>query len=139
MLLEVGVKALIKNNQNQYLILKRCFPYEGETEVRWDIPGGRINPGEPIYQALAREIKEETGLTMTGNPRILYAQDIMRLADKHIVRLTFEVSAEPGEIKLDLQDENGTGHCDYQWVTLTEFKNLRHDIYLSPVLEIMGA
>lgn len=30
---------------------------------RWDLPGGGLQPGEPIVQALKREIREETGLT----------------------------------------------------------------------------
>ncbi len=29
----------------------------------WDLPGGGLQPGEPIIQALTREIREETGLS----------------------------------------------------------------------------
>lgn len=29
----------------------------------WDLPGGGLQPGEPIIQGLKREIREETGLT----------------------------------------------------------------------------
>ncbi|WP_051055784.1 NUDIX domain-containing protein [Allocoleopsis franciscana] len=29
----------------------------------WDLPGGGLQPGEPIIQALKREIREETGLS----------------------------------------------------------------------------
>ena len=28
----------------------------------WDLPGGGLQPGEPMIQALKREIREETGL-----------------------------------------------------------------------------
>jgi 8-oxo-dGTP diphosphatase len=136
--LQVGVKAFINDGKGNYLMLKRSLPYEGENEPRWDIPGGRINPGEPIFEALAREIKEETGLTMQGEPRILYAQDILRIKDKHIVRLTFEVNTEPGTITLDTNDPTGTGHNEYRWMPLSEIKKVFHDKYLTPVLDIMG-
>jgi len=136
--LQVGVKALINDGQNRYLFLKRKNPYQNESEPRWDIPGGRINAGEPMAEALAREIKEETGLIMKGVPRVLYAQDILRVEDRHVVRLTFEVGAELGEIKLDPNDPGGTGHDQYRWVPRDEIKHLHHDIYLTPVFELMG-
>ena len=130
--LQVGVKAFIKDEQGNYLTLKRSAPYEGEAEPRWDIPGGRINAGEPIFEALKREIKEETNLIMQGEPHILYAQDILRVEGRHVVRLTFEAKAE-GEIKLDPKE-----HSAYQWVKLSDIKNLHHDLYLTRVLQIMG-
>ncbi|HBT92364.1 MAG: ADP-ribose pyrophosphatase [Parcubacteria group bacterium GW2011_GWD2_43_10] len=136
--LQVGVKALIKDSQGRFLFLKRTLPYEGDTKPKWDIPGGRIDAGEPIFQALAREIKEETGLTMKGEPKILYAQDILRLDEKHIVRLTFEAQVEIGEITLDASDPNGTHHDDFTWVAPQEIKDLYHDVYLVPVFKLLG-
>ena len=135
--LQVGVKGFIKNKAGQYLILRRKHPYQGEDFLRWDIPGGRINSGEPLFKALAREITEETGLTLLGEPRILYAQDILRLTDIHVVRLTFECQVTAGEVKLDIHDED-SGHDEYKWTTLSEIKQLPHDKYLDPVLTIMG-
>jgi 8-oxo-dGTP diphosphatase len=130
--LQVGVKALIKQN-GKYLVVQRDQTTPVNPKPYWTIPGGRLNPGEPFEQALAREIKEETGLIMMGVPKILYAQDIIRNdLNTHIVRLTFEVSAE-GTVILD--SNNVHEHLEYKWVTMEELKKMDYDFYLKPLID----
>ncbi len=131
MQLQVGVKAFIKNQTGDYLFLKRSTPYPKEKEPRWDIPGGRINIGEPIIKALSREIVEETGLNLSGEPKLIYAQDILRNPDRHVIRLTYLAQAN-GQIKINPEE-----HSEYQWSSLEKISELRHDIYLDPVLKIL--
>ena len=131
MLLEVGVKAVIKNSNGLYLLLLRAKPYHGENKCKWDIPGGRINPGEELEKALAREITEETGLKMVGKPHIIYAQDILRVVGKHTVRLTYLVKVK-GKVKIDPLE-----HKDYGWFSIGEIKKMNYDKYLAPVLKLV--
>lgn len=131
MVLQVGVKALIQNTQGKYLFLLRSEPYSGETQPKWDVPGGRINIGEPLTEALKREIKEETSMALQGDPQILFAQDILRDKDKHVVRVTYLVQAV-GRIRLDVSE-----HQSYKWLTLSQARKLYHDIYLTPVLDLL--
>lgn len=36
----------------------------------WSVPGGRVEPGETDFEALIREMAEETGLTVVPGPLI---------------------------------------------------------------------
>ena len=131
MILEVGVKALIKNTAGKYLLLLRAAPYPGDDKCRWDVPGGRINPGEELVIALKREIEEETGLIMVDSPQIIYAQDILRVIGKHTVRLTY-IAKVKGKVRLDPVE-----HQDYVWFSIGEIKKMNYDKYLTPVLKLV--
>jgi len=54
------VGGLIKNSQGKLFLQKRS-PYSESFAGCWDIPGGHVEEGETLYDALSREIMEETG------------------------------------------------------------------------------
>lgn len=128
MQLQVGVKVLIKNPDSKYLLLQRAAAMNSETEAHWDIPGGRIEPEEPLLEALAREISEETGLTLTRMPQLLSAQDIFVPAKGvHVVRLTYLID---GDGKVVISHE----HQNVKWAGHDEALELNLDPYLREVL-----
>ncbi len=129
MKLQVGVKVLIKNDDNAFLLLERAGVMPSDGQYYWDIPGGRINEDEPLLEALQREVTEETGLSLKGEPVLQFAQDIfVEKADLHVVRLTYMGDAS-GDVVLS--DEHGS----YQWVTKAELLAENIDPYLRKMLE----
>jgi 8-oxo-dGTP diphosphatase len=44
------------------LVLLTQRPEGGKSPLRWEFPGGKIEPGESPAEALAREIQEELGV-----------------------------------------------------------------------------
>ena len=63
----LGVKILIVNREGRILLLLRSPSGTKGWDIRegrefWDVPGGRIQRGEDIAEALRRELYEETGL-----------------------------------------------------------------------------
>jgi len=129
MKLQVGVKVLIKNDSGKFLLLERAGIMPSDGQYYWDIPGGRINEDEPLLQALQREVTEETGLTLKGEPALVSAQDIfVEKAGLHMVRLTYTGNAL-GNVALS--DE----HSSHQWVPKAELLAENIDPYVRKILE----
>lgn len=47
------------------LLIRRGRP---PGEGLWSVPGGKLEPGETLAQAVAREVREETGLVVEVGP-----------------------------------------------------------------------
>ncbi len=131
--LQVGVKILLRNEEGNYLLLQRSKEKYPEIKDRdiWDIPGGRIDIGVSLLENLKREVLEETGLELVGEPKLLSAQDILK-EDKHVVRLTY-VGQAKGKVKLS--DE----HDKYEWFLAEELKTLENlDKYISEIIGMIN-
>ncbi|MEK7128620.1 MAG: NUDIX domain-containing protein [Patescibacteria group bacterium] len=125
--LQVGVKILLKNQESKYLVICRSAEKYPKVGRQWELAGGRIIPGSSLIENIKREVREETGLEITSEPRLIAAQDIIK-SHKHIVRLTYTGEAR-GEVRLS--DE----HTDYKWLSLREISVLEPlDEYLKEVL-----
>lgn len=133
--LQVGVKLLLKNAKDEYLVLKRTARLSTDVtdEKSWDLVGGRIEAGELLHDALSREIKEEIGYTIPIHPVLLAAQDIV-LSDKnvHVVRLTYTATVmEDFEVLLDKE------HSEYKWVDIETLRLLNIDPHAKTAIELI--
>ena len=86
-LFRVSLKAVIFNENDEILIVKESG------RDWWDIPGGRIDHGESIKEALARELREEVSLTGDFTYTTILAEDPRYLSSHNLyqMRLTFLV------------------------------------------------
>jgi ADP-ribose pyrophosphatase YjhB (NUDIX family) len=62
----VGVGAVILRRDSVLLIQRGTPPLVGE----WSLPGGVVEIGETLHEALKREIKEETNLEIRVGPLV---------------------------------------------------------------------
>ncbi|MEE1921264.1 Nudix family hydrolase [Pseudomonas sp. 148P] len=85
--------AVIRGADGRILIARR-----GETQHQgglWEFPGGKVEAGEAVQTALARELREELGIEVTAaRPLIKIKHDY---PDKQILLDVWEVSAFTGE------------------------------------------
>lgn len=58
---------------DRLLLIRRATPPEAG---RWSLPGGRVDPGETMAEAVVREIGEETGLEVVCDRLIGWVERI---------------------------------------------------------------
>src|ERR1700752_1822797 len=58
----LGVRAAIFDDQNRVFLVRHSYA------PGWLFPGGGVERGETIYDAVAREVEEEGGIILDGPP-----------------------------------------------------------------------
>lgn len=93
----VGVGAIIFRNDSVLLIQRGRQPSLG----KWSIPGGLVEVGESLRDAVAREVLEESGLQVAVHDLVVALDRVIHDADGkieyHYVLLDFLCEAGPGQ------------------------------------------
>jgi 8-oxo-dGTP diphosphatase len=109
----IATKALIVNKNGKILLLREAGSYdEGTNCGKYQVPGGRVNPGEPFMEALRREVKEECGLEVAiGKP--IYVGEWwpnIKGSPNQIIAIFFVCKALTEQIQLSEE------HDDFKWI-----------------------
>ncbi|USK32454.1 NUDIX hydrolase [Bacillus sp. F19] len=86
----VAVSAFIANKNNEVLLVKTFHRKD-----TWELPGGQVEEGEPLEQALCREILEETGFIIqpTGISGVYFN------ATGSILNIVFHAELQSGKLE----------------------------------------
>ncbi|MCX6045016.1 MAG: NUDIX domain-containing protein [Chloroflexi bacterium] len=84
----VGVGAMVFNEQNQVFLAQRG-PQARNEKGCWEFPGGRVEFGEKLVDALHREFLEEYGLQIEIIELLCVTDHILRTENQHWVSPTF--------------------------------------------------
>ena len=76
----VGVGAVVLDGARVLLARRAHEPLQGQ----WSLPGGAVELGETLEQALVREVREETGLTIAVGPVVEIFERIQPANDGRI-------------------------------------------------------
>src|SRR5215216_6794539 len=60
----LGVRGLVINAAGEVLLIQHSYV------AGWHLPGGGVETGETLRDALARELSEEGGIVLTGEPAL---------------------------------------------------------------------
>ncbi len=61
----VGVHGVVTDEEGRVLLVEHTYRHG------WFLPGGGVKRGEGLHDALRRELAEEVGLEIVGEPRLL--------------------------------------------------------------------
>ncbi|HEY9368938.1 MAG TPA: NUDIX domain-containing protein [Streptomyces sp.] len=89
---------------------------DADTERSWSLPGGKVEVGEGLADALVREMHEETGLDVEVG-RLLYVCDHL---PANVVHMTFEIIRTGGIVGDIAEGADTTPIRGVEWVKLTD-------------------
>ena len=115
------VNAVIKDRSGKFLLCRKPKNL-GVYADTWAIPGGGIEEGETMFEALEREVKEEVGLELIEVEELMFADDtaVKTYRDGsservYMIYLIFVGVAKNPE-ELELNDE----FVEFGWFDLNE-------------------
>ncbi len=76
----VGVGGVVIEGDRVLLVKRANEPLKGE----WSLPGGAVEIGEALEAAVAREVLEETGLTVRVGPVVDVVDSVRRDGDGRV-------------------------------------------------------
>ncbi|PQE18072.1 NUDIX hydrolase domain protein [Rutstroemia sp. NJR-2017a BVV2] len=93
-ILRTNPSSAISAAQTQFLIGLRKGSHGANT---WGLPGGHLEFGESFEECAEREVKEETGLTVTETQFLTATNDVMEEDGKHYVTVFMVCRCRKGE------------------------------------------
>ena len=130
MAVEISVGAVIVHD-GRLLLIRRG---RGVAAGRWSLPGGRVEFGETLAQAVAREVREETGLTVTVGEFLGWVERMGQDPPYHYVILDFEAAPAEPDLTLTAADDASAA----LWVPLGEVPQFDLVIGLEEFLNEVG-
>ena len=130
MKLRVAAKGIIARSDGQVLLVREAgtIYYEGTEEGKWDVVGGRIEDEEELLVGLQREIKEESGLSVSVGQLLGVTETFPVINDvpHHIIRIYYACSTDSNQVELS-QD-----HDKYEWIDPKKFAdhNIMEDLHV---------
>ncbi|PXV63677.1 nucleoside triphosphatase [Halanaerobium congolense] len=124
---EATVGAVILNPEDKVLICK-----SNKWNQQYVIPGGHIEAGESMEEALVREVKEETGLDVFGLELLGINESIFSDSfqnQKHFIFVDFICHSNSEQVVLNEEAQS------YEWIDLDEVEDYNLEKFTAKLLK----
>ncbi|MCZ8089367.1 NUDIX domain-containing protein [Flavobacterium sp.] len=122
--IKVAVDAVVfgyNDNELKVVLIQQKF---GTSHNFWALPGGLVQENETLIDAVKRELKEETNLTVNYLEQLYtFGDDLKRDSRNRVISIAYFALIDPTglEIKADTDAEN------VHWFSIKEIPNLAFD------------
>ena len=114
-----AVGAIVMDKGKLLMVKRDHEPAKG----LWTLPGGRLEPGESLREAVIREVREETGVDIDVDGLLGVVERIVRNddgdIDYHYVIMDFVATARTHDVKA------GDDAADVRWVPVAELPSMK--------------
>lgn len=129
---QIAVGAIVIRD-NKVLLIKRGQP---PGEGLWSIPGGSVELGETLQEAVEREVREETGVTVRAeNP--VYTFDLIDRDDSGRIRFHY-VIVDLAADYVSGRPRPGDDASEARWITSEELYMLPTSQTTKDILRQVG-
>ena len=115
--MKLVVAALIQRD-DELLICQRAA--DKPMPLKWEFPGGKVEPGEELRAALARELEEELGIRATIGREVSKLHHVYRKDDFSVELRFFKVDEFEGDLQnrifADMRWEKLSRLVDYDFL-----------------------
>lgn len=122
--IRVAVDAIVfgyQHNQLYVLLIQQKF---GTQESYWALPGGLVKNDESLQDAVKRELKEETNVTVTYFEQLFtFGDDVNRDPRNRVISVAYFALVDPS--KLTIKADSDAEHA--QWFKINEVPTLAFD------------
>jgi 8-oxo-dGTP pyrophosphatase MutT (NUDIX family) len=107
----VSVKAVLFDDQGRVLLARN-------ERAEWELPGGRLEPGESLEECVCREVAEETGLSCTVSAALPpFVFEVIQ--GRHVVIIPFSCRVHRWGALVRSEE-----HTDLQLFSLSELRSI---------------
>ena len=127
---QIEVVAAIIQLENKFLCVQRGEGRYDYISLKYEFPGGKIEPGESLNQALEREIKEELQYDICVKEKFLTVEH--QYPDFQLKMYSYLCSAVHANLTL-------TEHINYRWLEINQLDELDWAAADIPIVEKLMA
>lgn len=119
--IRVGARALVVEGESVLLV-----EFNDETGLHYNLPGGGVDPGESVIEALKREVREEAAISIeVGRLAFVIEYEPVRnsfwAGSQHTLSLVFESRLCEGSTPR-MPDEPDANQTAVRWIPLFELE-----------------
>ncbi|MDA9773989.1 NUDIX hydrolase [Saprospiraceae bacterium] len=119
----LAVDAVVFGYRNNHLVVLLIKQKYGSEKDKWALPGGFVKDDESLEEAVARELKEETSITVNYLEQLYSFGSVSRDSRNRVVSVAYLGLINPDHVTIEADSDAS----DVAWFKINELPKLAFD------------